>query len=161
MIESFGAILETGASVLWQTGKLYSERCQAETAPIVEKYGADRVQVVPFVGRMDLVYRAADVMVSRAGASTISEIQLTGVPSILVPSPNVAEDHQRKNAQALASRDAAIMVLDKDCREQLAPQVKRLLDDPALRKSISENALKMALPGADDRIVDRLLSIIG
>lgn len=161
MIESLGAILETGASVLWQTGKLYSERCQAETAPIVEKYGADRVQVVPFVGRMDLVYRAADVMVSRAGASTISEIQLTGVPSILVPSPNVAEDHQRKNAQALASRDAAVMVLDKDCREQLAPQVKRLLDDPALRKSISDNALKMALPGADDRIVDRLLSIIG
>lgn len=161
MIRSLDEILATGASVLWQTGKLYFERCRKETETIVRKYGDGRAEVVPFVSRMDLVYCGADVMVSRAGASTISEIQLTGVPSILVPSPNVAEDHQRKNAQALSNRDAAVMILDKDCEQELAPTVLRLLETPSLRESISENAKRMALPGADDKIVDRLLSIIG
>lgn len=153
-------ILEAGASVLWQTGKLYSDDCQAFAAPLMEKWGADRLQVMPFVGRMDMVYRGADVMVSRAGASTISEIQLTGVPSVLVPSPNVAEDHQRKNAEALASRDAAVMILDKDCKTELSGAVLRLLDDGLRRKEISDNALKMALRDSDDKIVDRLIQII-
>lgn len=160
MIESLGAILETGASVLWQTGKLYSERCQAETAPIVEKYGADRVQVVPFVGRMDLVYRAADVMVSRAGASTISEIQLTGVPSILVPSPNVAEDHQTKNARALSDRGAAILVTDAEARDKLADTALETLADEKKLSSMRSGIAKMALRDADEKIVDHILEII-
>lgn len=153
-------ILESGACVLWQTGKLYDNECQTFARPLIKQWGNSRLQVMPFVSRMDLVYRGADVMVSRAGASTISEIQLTGVPSILVPSPNVAEDHQRKNAEALARRDAAVMILDKDCRTDLPAAVLRLLNDESLRKSISRNALKMALPGADDKIVDRLVDII-
>lgn len=99
-------------------------------------------------------------MVSRAGASTISEIQLTGAASILIPSPNVAEDHQRKNAEALASRDAAVMILDKDCKTDLAKEVENLLKDESQRQKISENALKMALPNADEKIVDHLLNII-
>lgn len=160
MEASLAPILEAGASVLWQTGKLYADRCREASAALVGKYGPRRVQVTPFVSRMDLVYRGADVMVSRAGASTISEIQLTGVPSVLVPSPNVAEDHQRKNAEALARRDAALMILDKDCVGALAPAVLRLLGDAGLRARLSANALKMALPGADDKIVDRLLEII-
>jgi UDP-N-acetylglucosamine--N-acetylmuramyl-(pentapeptide) pyrophosphoryl-undecaprenol N-acetylglucosamine transferase len=153
-------ILETGACVLWQTGKLYADECLKFAEPLMQQYGKERLQVMPFVSRMDLVYRGADIMVSRAGASTISEIQLTGVPSILVPSPNVAEDHQRKNAEALSSRNAAVMILDKDCREQLATETVRLLNDAALRQTISENALKMALPDADEKIVDHLLQII-
>ncbi len=153
-------ILEAGASVLWQTGKLYADDCLAYVKPLLEKWGSSRLQVMPFVSRMDLVYRGADVMVSRAGASTISEIQLMGAASILVPSPNVAEDHQRKNAEALAKRDAAVMILDKDCCNELTGEVLRLLNDAALRRSISENALKMALPRADEKIVDRLLEII-
>lgn len=152
-------ILEAGACVLWQTGKLYAGECQQFAAPLMEKWGKERLQVMPFVSRMDLVYRGAAVMVSRAGASTISEIQLTGVPSVLVPSPNVAEDHQRKNAEALARRDAAVMILDKDCRSELAGAVIRLLENAPLRESISANALKMALPGADEKIVDRLEQI--
>jgi UDP-N-acetylglucosamine--N-acetylmuramyl-(pentapeptide) pyrophosphoryl-undecaprenol N-acetylglucosamine transferase len=160
MQQAVAKILESGACVLWQTGKLYAEECQRFAEPLLKQWGSDRLQVTPFVGRMDLVYRGADIMVSRAGASTISEIQLTGVPSILVPSPNVAEDHQRKNAEALAKRNAAVMILDKDCREQLAGEVVRLLGDASLRQEISRNALKMALPGADDKIVDRLLEII-
>lgn len=153
-------ILEAGASVLWQTGKLYAEDCLSFASPLMEKWGKERLQVMPFVSRMDLVYRGADIMVSRAGASTISEIQLTGVPSVLVPSPNVAEDHQRKNAEALASRDAAVMILDKDCRNELSKAVSRLLENESRRREISANALKMALPDADEKIVDHLLHII-
>lgn len=160
MLASLAKILEAGASVLWQTGKLYADRCTEASKAIVEKYGADRVQVTPFVGRMDLVYRGADLMVSRAGASTISEIQLTGVPAILVPSPNVAEDHQRKNAQALASRDAAVMILDKDCVTTLGSEVTALLSDPARRKALGANALKMALPAADTKILTHLESLL-
>jgi UDP-N-acetylglucosamine--N-acetylmuramyl-(pentapeptide) pyrophosphoryl-undecaprenol N-acetylglucosamine transferase len=153
-------ILESGASVLWQTGKLYAYDCLAFAAPLMEKWGSERLQAMPFVSRMDLVYRGADIIVSRAGASTISEIQLTGVPSVLVPSPNVAEDHQRKNAEALAARDAAVMILDKDCRDELSRTVLCLLKDESRRRAISENARKMALPAADEKIVDRLLHII-
>lgn len=160
MTAAVKAILETGASVLWQTGKLYADECLAFAEPLIKEWGKSRLQVMPFVSRMDLVYRGADIMVSRAGASTISEIQLTGVPSILVPSPNVAEDHQRKNAEALASRDAAIMILDKDCKTDLAKEVESLLKDEARRQKISANVLKMALPNADEKIVDHLLNII-
>ena len=160
MMLALKTILQAGASVLWQTGKLYADDCLAFAAPQIEKWGGDRLQVMPFVGRMDLAYRAADVMVSRAGASTISEIQLTGAASVLVPSPNVAEDHQRKNAEALACRDAAVMILDKDCKAELSNAVVRLLNDESRRKEISANALKMALPDADEKIVDRLLHII-
>lgn len=161
MTQAVTPVLEAGASVLWQTGRLYADECQAFAAPLIDKWGKDRLQVLPFVSRIDLVYRGADIMVSRAGASTISEIQLTGVPSVLVPSPNVAEDHQRKNAQALADKGAAIMILDKECRSKLSSEVLRLLNDSDLRHSISENALKMALPGADEKIVDRLEEIAG
>ncbi len=153
-------ILEAGASILWQTGKLYADDCLSFATPLMEKWGADRLQVMPFVSRMDLVYRGADVMVSRAGASTISEIQLTGVPAVLVPSPNVAEDHQRKNAEALASRDAAVMILDKDCKDELSGAVLRLLKDESCRRKISANVKSMALPDADEKIVDQLLHII-
>lgn len=153
-------ILEAGASVLWQTGKLYADDCLSFAAPLMGKWGKERLQVMPFVSRMDLVYRGADVMVSRAGASTISEIQLTGTPSVLVPSPNVAEDHQRKNAEALAKRGAAVMILDKDCKAELPEVVLGLLNDESRRRKISANALEMALPSADEKIVDRLLQII-
>lgn len=153
-------ILEAGASVLWQTGKLYAAEFQPLADELTGKWGADRVKVTPFISRMDLVYRGADIMVSRAGASTISEIQLMGVPSVLVPSPNVAEDHQRKNAEALSSRGAAVMILDKDCREKLSGEVTRLLNGEDLRRSLSENALKMALPQADEKIVDRLKELL-
>lgn len=153
-------ILEAGASVLWQTGKLYDKECQAFAADLLKNWGPERLQVVPFIARMDLVYRAASLLVSRAGASTISEIQLTGLPSVLVPSPNVAEDHQRKNAQALASKGAAVMILDKDCATELSGEVMRLLNDGDLRSRISAAALAMALPDADEHIVDRMEQII-
>lgn len=148
-------VLDAGAQILWQTGKLYADECQAVAKDM------PGVDCTPFVSRMDLVYRAADVLVSRAGASTISEIQLTGVPAILVPSPNVAEDHQRKNALALSTRGAAVMIPDSECRDTLAPVIITLLDDPAKRESLGANALAMALPDADERIVDEIYAITG
>lgn len=149
-------ILESGASVLWQTGKNYATECEAKARELSDP----NLKATAFVSRMDLAYRAADLMVSRAGASTISEIQLTGVPVILVPSPNVAEDHQRKNAEALASRGAAVMIPDRDCAAQLADKVVELLRDAELRQSLGVNARKMALENSDERIVDELLRIV-
>ncbi len=155
-------ILATGASVLWQTGKLYDAECQAFAKEFLASCpeAAGRLRVRPFIDRMDLVYAGADVMVSRAGASTISEIQIAGMTSVLVPSPNVAEDHQRHNAEALAERGAAVMVLDRDCREGLAGAVTSLLADSGRRASIGRAAKEMALPGADDLIAKRLSDIV-
>lgn len=113
-----------------------------------------------FVSRMDLVYRAADLIVSRAGASTISEIQDVGAPAILIPSPNVAEDHQRKNAQALADRDAAVMILDADAVGNLAGTVTSLLADPARLDTLRSNAKAMAHLNSDERIVDQIYSLV-
>lgn len=151
---SLDAIAATGSYLLWQTGKLYADEC----ARAVE--GHPTVKATPFISRMDLAYRAADLVVSRAGAGTISELQLLGLPVILVPSPNVAEDHQRKNAQALVDRDAAVMILDADCREKLAPTVAALMADSDRRATLGKNISAMALRDADEKIVDRIYEIL-
>lgn len=151
-------IVASGANVLWQTGKSYAERC----LPVAEKYNG-KVKAMPFISDMAGAYRAADLIVARAGAATISELQLLGAPAVLVPSPNVAEDHQRKNAQALADRDAAVMVLDADARTQLCSTVLSLLSDAPRREMLGANAAKMALRESDERIadeIDKLLSEI-
>ena len=147
-------LTSTGAQVLWQTGKLYIEECQA----IAE--GKKDVRATAFISDMAAAYRAADLVVSRAGASTISEIQLLGMPSVLVPSPNVAEDHQRKNAQALADREAAVMVLDAEAEEKLGGVVAELMNDSDERKSLGENALAMALRDSDEKIIDCIYDIV-
>ncbi len=151
---SIEQIEATGANMLWQTGKLYIDEC-AKAAE-----GHPAVQAMAFISRMDLAYRAADVVVSRAGAGTISELQLVGLPAILVPSPNVAEDHQRKNAMALVEQNAAVMILDGDCRDNLAREIKALLDDENKRQTLSENISKMALRESDEKIVDRIYEIL-
>lgn len=147
-------ITATGAQILWQTGKLYYDSCR----PIAGKHPG--VTAAPFISDMAAAYRAADLLVSRAGASTISEIQLLGVPSVLVPSPNVAEDHQRKNALALADRNAAVMVLDSEAPEQLGKVIARLMAAPAERAALGANAAKMALRDSDEKIVDSIYSLV-
>lgn len=148
-------ITGAGANILWQTGRYYAEDCEAAAK------GNPAVLATAFVSRMDLAYRAADLVVSRAGASTISELQLVGVPAVLVPSPNVAEDHQRKNAQALAGRGAAVMLLDADCRRQLASTVCSLLSDTGKLDTLRKNVREMALPDADEHIVDEIYKLLG
>lgn len=147
------AITETGAQVMWQTGKLYLN----EFAPIAAQYPA--VKASAFISDMAVAYRAADLVVSRAGAGTISELQLLGKPAVLVPSPNVAEDHQRKNAEALVREGAARMILDADARGALGPAVVDLLADADAREKLGANAAKMALTDADEKIVDKILEI--
>ena len=141
--------------ILWQTGRYGEEIGRKATE------GRRDVRAEVFISDMATAYRAADVVVSRAGAGTISELQLLGKPSILVPSPNVAEDHQRHNAEALANRDAAVMILDVDAIEKLPGEIKRLISDKALRDKLSENILKMALRDSDDKIAELAGEVLG
>ncbi len=147
---------EANLQVIWQTGKYYDE----ETRRALERSGAGNVLRMPFIADMEAAYRAADLVVSRAGASSISELQLLGKPSILVPSPNVAEDHQTKNALALAAKEAAIMLPDAGAVKSLVPLMVKTVIDYRLLSHISSNVSKMALRDADSRIVDQVEKII-
>lgn len=152
---SLEQILATEVRVLWQTGKLYADECSRVAS------GFDGVKATAFISDMACAYRAADIVVSRAGAGTISELQLLGLPAVLVPSPNVAEDHQRKNAMALVEAGAAEMVLDADARERLAGVMTSLLDDEDRRKKLACNIKSMALAGSDEKIVDEIDRLLG
>ena len=148
---SLPMLRDKGVQLLWQTGRYGAEQFQ-ETAR-----GYDNVKATTFITRMDLAYKAADVVVSRAGAGTISELQILGKPVILIPSPNVAEDHQRHNAEALSTRGAAIMILDKDAVAQLPSTLGGLIDDPKARQTLSDEIVKMAMRDADDKIVSLMV----
>ncbi|UOQ74763.1 undecaprenyldiphospho-muramoylpentapeptide beta-N-acetylglucosaminyltransferase [Hymenobacter cellulosilyticus] len=145
-----------GIQLLWQTGKLYYPKAAEQATP----FAADKLQALEFVQRMDLAYAAADVVISRAGALSVSELCLTGKPSILVPSPNVAEDHQTKNALALVNKDAALLVSDADASAQLYDQALALLNDPARQQQLRRNVSQLAYPNATTTIVDELLALM-
>jgi UDP-N-acetylglucosamine--N-acetylmuramyl-(pentapeptide) pyrophosphoryl-undecaprenol N-acetylglucosamine transferase len=142
--------------LIWQTGKIYDEQARAT---MQEKQPGNVVQQA-FVSNMDEAYRAADLVVSRAGASSISELQLLGKASLLVPSPNVAEDHQTKNAMALVDHGAAVMVRDADAADRLMPEALALVKDDAKLQKLSANISKMALRNAVGDIVDRVMQIV-
>ena len=142
--------------VIWQTGKIYDQQCREA----LDASGVKNVAQMAFISNMDMAYRAADLVVSRAGASSISELQLLGKPAILVPSPNVAEDHQTKNALALANRDAAIMVRDADAASNLVETMLTTVTDGNQLATLGSNVLKMALHDAAERIVDEVDRII-
>lgn len=154
-LEKLGAAADD-VQVVWQTGKFYDQQCKEALA----KSGVKNVIQMPFISNMDMAYRAADLVISRAGASSISELQLLGKPSILVPSPNVAEDHQTKNALALANRDAAIMVTDAEAPEKLVDTMLATVNDEDKLHSLSANVLRMALLNSAERIVDEVEKII-
>lgn len=154
-LEKLGAAADD-VQVVWQTGKFYDQQCKEALA----KSGVKNVIQMPFISNMDMAYRAADLVISRAGASSISELQLLGKPSILVPSPNVAEDHQTKNALALANRDAAIMVTDAEAPEKLVDAMLATVNDKDKLHSLSANVLRMALLNSAERIVDEVEKII-
>jgi len=148
---------ENGLQVLWQTGKSYS----GLAADAILADSDARQVTMPFIARMDMAYAAADLVVSRAGAIAISEICAVGKPCILVPSPNVAEDHQTKNAMALAGKNAALMVADKDAIHELGAKVIELADDENLQNMLRENILKMAYQDAASTIASEVIAIIG
>lgn len=142
--------------VIWQTGKGYDQQC----SEALKASGVKNVKQMPFISNMDMAYRAADLVVSRAGASSISELQLLGKAAILVPSPNVAEDHQTKNALALVNRDAAMMVSDADAPTQLVPTMLTTVIDDEKTATLGKNVLSMALRDAAERIVDEAEKIM-
>jgi UDP-N-acetylglucosamine--N-acetylmuramyl-(pentapeptide) pyrophosphoryl-undecaprenol N-acetylglucosamine transferase len=115
--------------------------------------------VVEFLNRMDLAYAAADLIISRAGAGTIAELCVIKKPVILVPSPNVAEDHQTKNALALVEENAALFVADRDAEAKLIDKALALLNDNELQKKLSNNIGKLALPNADEVIAKEVIQI--
>lgn len=148
-------LMESGVQVIWQTGKLYYDRYKS----LQDEYQG-RLVIMPFIREMDKAYAGADIVVSRAGAIAVSELCLVGKPVILVPSPNVAEDHQRKNAEALVGQDAAVMVLDKDSKEELVPAVLQLFSDPASQAALSGAISKLGLPHAAAAIAEQILAIV-
>ena len=144
--------------LVWQTGRwMYEEAVSAVKRANVE----DWVKVHQFISRMDMAYAAADVVISRAGAIAISELCIVGKPVVLIPSPNVAEDHQTKNALALVDRGAAVMVRDAECDALCLPQVQELFENAAHREAMSVAIKKMAVYGAADKIVDQIDKIVG
>lgn len=142
--------------LIWQCGSYQFEEMKALTAEL----DMNGIVLAQFINEMELAYAAADVIISRAGAIAISELCIIGKPTILVPSPNVAEDHQTKNAMALVKDEAAVLVKDNEAREKLVPRVMELLEDDAEQKKLSENILKKAIANADERIVNVVKSIV-
>lgn len=156
VVNHLSELKESGAQVLWQCGKLY------HTQLLEQLKGQDlgNVHLVQFITRMDLAYAIADIVISRAGAISVSELCLVQKPAILVPSPNVAEDHQTKNAMALVEKDAALLVKDVDARETLISIALEVLNDPEKCKSLAENARQLGKPNATSEIVDVLENLL-
>ena len=148
-------LIRKKVQVIWQTGKTYYDQALTEAS----QYNNPNIHVYPFINRMDFAFSVADVIISRAGAGTISELCLVGKPVILVPSPNVAEDHQTKNALALVKNNAALMVSDKDAADTLVPEAVKLIEDDEQQVRLRINIKKMALPNADEVICKQVLKI--
>ena len=140
---------------LWQTGNYYHDMYRGNPTVNENK----DVTVLPFIDRMDLAYTAADIIVCRGGAITISEVCIIGKPVILIPSPNVSEDHQTKNAAALVNKSAALMLKDGEAENGLCNLLKDLINNTELQKVLKENIIKLAIPDAADRIAEEALKL--
>ena len=138
--------------VIWQCGKLYFED--------YKKYNSNNVQVLAFIDRMDLVYAAADIVISRAGASSVSELCIVGKPVIFIPSPNVAEDHQTKNAKSIVDKKGALMLKESELETQFNIVFEALLKDNGKQDQLSRNIKQLALPNATKQIADEIVKLI-
>lgn len=146
---------QENVQIIWQCGRFYEAQFKhGKTAAL------PNVQLRPFIDRMDLIYAVADVVIARAGALTISELSLVGVPTILVPSPNVAEDHQTKNAMSLVNNNAAILVRDAEANEKMITTAFELIENQLLMADLSKNILTMGKPNATKDIADAVLDAV-
>lgn len=165
VFESIDTLASDGSQLLWQCGKLYYNQYRRELDRLVaehpEKDLENRVALVPFISDMNAAYSVADFIISRAGAGTISELCIVGKPSVLIPSPNVAEDHQRHNAQALSSKGAAVFIPESEnLSADLSLAAERLLSDASLCSELSRNISSMARPDATSDIVDEIEKLL-
>ena len=157
VLRNIKMIRESGIEIIWQAGALYFEEMETKTA----KDKPVNLNLHKFLSRMDLAYKAADLVISRAGASTISELCVVGKPSILVPSPNVAEDHQTKNALALVGKGAAVMVKDNEIDEKLFTIAFELMNNKEELENLARNCKELAKPEATQNIVKEVQKLIG
>lgn len=155
ILSGYDALVNSPYQVIWQTGGYYFEEMKRRLPG-----EASNIVIKDFLKEMNFAYAVADVVISRAGALSIAELMLTGKPSILVPSPNVAEDHQTINANALVERNAAILVKDSDGMTDLIPTTFKLLEDEAQKATLSENIKAMSHPSADKDIANEILKLI-
>ena len=146
-------LLASGIQIFWQCGNFY----MAEYRHFLEK---EDVQVVSFIDRMDLIYAAADFVISRAGASSVSELCLVGKPTIFIPSPNVAEDHQTKNGKAIADKKGALLIKESELDEKFESVFNKLIHDENLQNNLSLNMKKLARPNATKDIVEEIIKLI-
>lgn len=156
VLQNLDMIKESGVQFIWQTGKYYNASIMAE---LKQRGTVPSLHVTDFISDMGAAYKAADLVISRAGASSISEFCLIGKPVILVPSPNVAEDHQTKNAMALVNKNAALYVKDADAPAEVVKLALQTVQDDAKLKDLSENILKLALPDSADIIADEVVKL--
>jgi UDP-N-acetylglucosamine--N-acetylmuramyl-(pentapeptide) pyrophosphoryl-undecaprenol N-acetylglucosamine transferase len=146
-------LLSQNIQIIWQCGKLYLN----DYSKYNEK---DNVQVVAFIDRMDLVYAAADVVISRSGASSVSELCIVGKPTIFIPSPNVAEDHQTKNAKAISDKNGAILIKESELETQFETIFSDLISNESKQLELSQNIKKLALPNATKQIADEIMKLV-
>lgn len=156
IMEHLDLVEKSDAQFIWQTGKFYHQ----SIVDAIKGKEQPNLKVMDFISDMGTAYKAADLIISRAGASSISEFQLIGKPVILVPSPNVAEDHQTKNAMALVNKEAALYVKDADAPNTLLSLALRTIADDKKLKSLSENVKKMGLKDSADIIADEVMRLI-
>ena len=150
--KELGFFEELGIQLLWQCGKLYFEE--------YKKFESATIKVFDFVSRMDLAYAAGDIMISRAGAGSVSELCIVGKPVLFIPSPNVAEDHQTKNALALANQDAAILLREKDLDSDFEKLFLEVFESKERQGLLKSNIKKLAMPNATNEIVDEIEKLL-
>ena len=149
-------LAKSNIQFIWQTGKLYIDRVKEA----VKGKNIPNLVIMDFISNMPQAYAAANLIVSRAGASSISEFTLLGKPVMLIPSPNVAEDHQTKNAMALVNKGAALILRDAEIKEKIYPLIEQTLADESLLKSLSENIKTLAQPNSATRIAKEIISLV-
>lgn len=152
IFQSLSFLDAQGIQVIWQCGSYYHEKYKGVVAA--------NVHIHPFINKMDLAYSAADFIISRAGALSVSELCLVGKPVIFIPSPNVAEDHQTKNADSIVNQEAAIMLKENELDQQFESTFLKLLKDANWQETLAENILKLARPNATKDIVDEIEKLI-
>ena len=155
-MEHLDLVANTDVQFIWQTGKFYHQQIME----FMKDKELPNLKIMDFISDMGAAYKAADLVISRAGASSISEFQLIGKPVILVPSPNVAEDHQTKNAMALVNKHAAIYVKDSEAPDTLLKLALDTISDNQELASLSENVKKMGLQNSADVIADEVIKLI-
>lgn len=155
-------ILNQNVQIIWQCGKFYFEEYKKYNSNIEQPTTDNRqlITVLPFIDRMDLAYAAADMIISRAGASSVSELAIVGKPTIFIPSPNVAEDHQTKNAKAIADKNGAILIKESELDIRFEDVFSEIVQNEELQRELSQNIKSLAKPNATKDIVDEIVKLI-